>query len=205
VEFQALIPQKALYQDRFIILSDGPYSGVAAVEMGLSESEWKAASLVIRREHECTHYTTRHVLHSMQNRLLDELIADYMGIIAVAGRFKADWFLRFLGLENFPQYRQGGRLENYRGDPPLSDGAFKLLQTLARQAALNVERFDAQYRKSHEIEPNNTRLLFALTRFTIEELASRLGVQLIFDALSPTKGGTVVGPSSPLSVALKNQ
>ena len=107
-EFQGIIPQKVLYQDKFIILSDGPYSGVAASEVGLSEPEWKAASLVIRREHECTHYTTRHVLHSMQNRLLDELIADYMGIVAVADHFKADWCLRFMGLENFPHYRQGG-------------------------------------------------------------------------------------------------
>ena len=123
----------------------------------------------------------------MQNRLLDELIADYMGIVAAAGCFKADWFLRFMGLENFPEYRNGGRLENYRGNPPLSNGAFKLLQTLAGQAALNVERFDAQYGQNKKIGENSAFMLFALARLTIEELASKQGIRLLSDALSRNK------------------
>lgn len=187
VEFQRIVSQKALYQDKFIILSDGPYSGVQGHELGISDAEWRETSLVIRREHECTHYVTRHLLNSMQNRLLDELIADYMGIVAAAGCFKADWFLRFMGLENFPEYRNGGRLENYRGNPPLSNGAFKLLQTLAGQAALNVERFDAQYGQNKKIGENSAFMLFALARLTIEELASKQGIRLLSDALSRNK------------------
>ncbi len=187
VEFQRIVSQKALYQDKFIILSDGPYSGVAAHELGLSETRWKKISLVIRREHECTHYVTRHVLHSMQNRLLDELIADYMGIVAAAGRFRADWFLRFIGLEDFPRYRPGGRLENYRGDPPLANGVFKLLQVLAKKAAMNVERFDHQYRQKAKDLEGKALVLFALTRLTIEELASEDGMRLLSDALAETE------------------
>jgi len=187
VEFQRIVSQKALYQDKFIILSDGPYSGVQGHELGISDAEWREISLVIRREHECTHYATRHLFNSMQNRLLDELIADYMGIAAAAGCFKADWFLCFMGLENFPEYRNGGRLENYRGDPPLSNGAFKLLQTLAGQAALNVERFDAQYGQNKKIGENSAFMLFALARLTIEELASKQGIRLLSDALSRNK------------------
>ena len=30
----------------------------------------------------------------MRNNILDELVADYMGITAAAGRYRADWFLR---------------------------------------------------------------------------------------------------------------
>lgn len=46
--------------------------------------------------------------------MLDELIADYAGIVAAWGRYRADWFLRFVGLEDYPRYREGGRLQNYR-------------------------------------------------------------------------------------------
>lgn len=74
----------------------------------------------------------------MRNNMRDELIADYQGIVAAnGGRYRADWFLRFIGLEAFPEYRQGGRLQNYRGQPPLSDGAFKILQVLVKDAAEN--------------------------------------------------------------------
>jgi len=144
-EFAEIIPRKELYRDRFIILSDGPYSGVPAEEMGMTAEEWRRLSLVIRRHHECAHYFTRRLFSSMKNRLIDELIADYMGITAAAGRYRVDWFLRFVGLENFPGYRRGGRLENYRGDPPLSAGAFRILQALVREAAENLERFDREF------------------------------------------------------------
>jgi hypothetical protein len=80
----------------------------------------------------------------MRNRLLDELLADYAGIVGAAGRFRADWLLRFLGLEEFPRFRAGGRLEVYRGDPPLSEGAFRVLGAVAHAAARELERFDRE-------------------------------------------------------------
>ena len=132
---------RELYQDRFILLSDGPYSAVPAADLGLGEAEWREMSLVIRRDHECAHYLTRRLFGSMRNNLLDELIADYAGLMAATGRFRADWFLRFVGLEEFPRYRPGGRLDLYRGKPPLSDGAFRVLQALVKAAAENLERF----------------------------------------------------------------
>ncbi|PSB30545.1 DUF7005 family protein [Stenomitos frigidus] len=183
-EFQRVAPQKALYQDRFIILSDGPYSAVSASAMGLPETDWQRLSSIVRLEHECTHYFTYRVLGSMRNHLLDELIADYWGIVAAAGRYHADWFLRFVGLEAFPPYREGGRLQNYRGQPPLSEGAFQVLGALVQAAARNLERFDVQYR----CEPNQPRqdalVTIALTQLTLEELASDAGVQLIQAAYS---------------------
>ena len=85
-EFERLVPRKELYQDRFILLSEGPYSGVASSELGLRDEEWRKLSLGIRREHECAHYFTRRVFGSMRNNVLDELIADYSGIVgACAG------------------------------------------------------------------------------------------------------------------------
>ncbi|GAX38422.1 DUF7005 family protein [Nodularia sp. NIES-3585] len=171
-EFRRLIPQKNRYQDRFIILSDGFYSNVSPNDLGLPESEWRRLSLTIRLEHECTHYFTRRLFNSMQNNLLDELIADYRGIVAATGRYRADWFLRFMGLESLPNYRDSGRLENYRGQPPLSDGAFKVLQALVTDAAVNLERFDAEYIHELSISHEQPLLAIALTYLTLEELAS---------------------------------
>lgn len=165
-EFKRLIPKKELYQDRFMILSQGPYSDVSAQDIGVSETEWLRLSLVIRLEHECTHYFTRRLFNSMRNNPLDELIADYRGIVAAIGDYRADWFLRFMGLESFPNYRQGGRLQNYRGS--LSPGSFKILQSLVVSAARNLEAFQRQLLKPI----NPAAMLTTLCCLTLEELAS---------------------------------
>ena len=163
-EFKQLITRQELYQDRFIILSDGFYSDVQPESLGLTKAEWRRLSLTIRLEHECTHYFTRRVFNSMRNNLLDEFIADYRGIVAATGSYKADWFLHFMGLESLTHYREGGRLQNYRGE--LSDRAFEILQRLVRSAAKNLEECDRTY----TLDP--TMMLMALTSLTIEELAS---------------------------------
>jgi hypothetical protein len=178
-EFQRIKTQKHLYQDRFILLSSGPYSGVKASDLRLDPEEWLALSLVIRREHECAHYFTRRIFSSMRNNLLDELIADYFGVTAAAGVFRADWVLNFFGLESFPRYRPGGRMENYRGKPPLSDASFKVLQTLLMRAAHNIEAFDrTQARQPYSIQIQAATFV-ALAGFTIEELASEEGPLLL--------------------------
>lgn len=171
-EFRQLIPCKHRYQDRFIILSDGFYSNISPEDIGLSESKWKNLSLTIRLEHECTHYFTKRLFNSMRNNALDELIADYRGIVAANGRYRADWFLRFMGLESLPNYRKGGRLQNYRGKPPLSDGAFQILQALLRDAAENIEHFEFEYVEKLRSHNFPTLILIALTYLTLEELAS---------------------------------
>ncbi len=169
-EFGLLAAKKHLYQDRFIILSDGPYSGVPATEMNLSDDEWRAISLIIRREHECAHYYTRRMLGSMQNNLLDEIIADYMGIIEVAGTFRADWFLRFMGLESMPDYRRGGRFENYIGG--LSEAAIAILQRVVVHAAENLESHGPRYRCHSSLPAAKACVLRQLTSMTLVEMAS---------------------------------
>jgi hypothetical protein len=172
-EFQDnVVPNKELYQDSFILLSDGSYSGVAAADLGLAEDEWRQLSVAIRLEHECTHFFTRRVFRSMQNHALDELLADYRGIVAATGRFRADWFLRFMGLENFPEYRSTGRLGHYRGDPPLSDKAFGVIQSLVKRAADNVERFDHEHAELLKTREAQLRMLLALCRMTLDQLAA---------------------------------
>jgi hypothetical protein len=172
-QFQRLIPQKQLYQDKFIILSDSFYSNVSAKDIGLDETQWQQLSLTIRLEHECTHYFTRRLFNSMRNNIFDELIADYRGIIAALGYYRADWFLRFLGLESFPTYREGGRMQNYRGNPLLSEGAFEILQALVKAAAENLQRFHSKYTEKLTDSNIQPLMLMTLTYLTLEELASQ--------------------------------
>ncbi|MET0399635.1 MAG: hypothetical protein ABW277_22790 [Longimicrobiaceae bacterium] len=164
--------RRELYQDRFVLLAPGGYSGVAAAELGMGEEEWLRSSMAIRLEHECAHYFTRRVLGSMRGALHDELIADYAGVVGAAGRFRADWFLRFMGLEEPAAYRPGGRLENYRGKPALSDGAFAVLQALVRSAARNLERADRHLRAEFASGPSVPAMILALAATTLEELAA---------------------------------
>ncbi|HWK90294.1 MAG TPA: hypothetical protein VNP72_09870 [Longimicrobium sp.] len=169
--FRALIPDREAYQDRFVLLSAGPYSAVPAGAMGLEPDEWLADSLTLRLEHECAHYFSRRVLGSMRNALHDELVADFAGIVSAAGCYRAEWFTRFLGVEDHPRFRVGGRLENYRGDPPLSPGAFGVLRSLVVAAAAGVEAAERAGRLPWGTLEERAGTLLALSRLTLEELA----------------------------------
>ena len=182
--FSVLKGRKELYQDRFVLLSGGPYSGVPAEEMALGDDEWGRASLTIRLEHECAHYFTRRVLGSMRNNLLDELMADYAGIVAAAGRYRADWFLRFCGVEDGGGCRADGRLWNYRGDPPLSAAAFAVLQRLVPAAAARVEAMDAALDPAFRTPAGRARVLLALAGSTLEEIADEGAEERLLARLS---------------------
>jgi hypothetical protein len=177
-EWQRLIPQKVLYQDRLMILSDSPYSNVAGAKLGVAEDDWRQQSRQIRLEHESIHYWTKRCLGAMQNNVLDELIADYWGLVATTGEYRADWFLRFLGLEAWPMYRSSGRLANYRGNPELSAGAWQVLQSLVVAAAQNLQR-------AHDLicQPSGSEnarcLVQALSCLTLEEIAMTGAVEVL--------------------------
>jgi hypothetical protein len=199
--FSAIVPQKALYQDRFIVLSAGPYSGVPANVVGLEPEEWVRTSLTLRLEHECAHYYTRRVFGSMRNGLHDELVADHTGIVAAIGRFRADWFLAFMGLEAFPAMRSTGRLHTYRGTPALSDEAFAVLQVLVLRVARTLEAFeDVRKSMTAGLDPlvARARTIHALSAPTIEEIAAPTGVATLAAALraaSQTVMGAADGPA----------
>jgi len=182
-EFARMIPNTPQYQDRFLIVSSGPYSGVPAGEMNLTDQDWRERSVVLRLEHEAAHYFTKRVFGSMKNQIHDELIADWAGIRAAAGRYRADWFLRFMGLEAFPAYRPGGRLQNYRASPaPLSDEAFRVLRAVTYRAAITLERFE----QAHGEDPRDRRSLAAglirLASVTLDEMAGPDGLARLDEA-----------------------
>jgi hypothetical protein len=178
-ELARLRPHRDLYQDRFVLLSDGPYSGVPAADLGLEDDAWRRTSLVIRRDHECAHYFTRRLFGSMRNHVLDELIADWAGLVAARGRFRADWFRRFLGIEDLAHYRNGARLDLYRGDPPLSDGAFSVLQRLVAAAAETLERFDRRQPEDPRSLSERALTIAALASLSLDRLAGADGDDLL--------------------------
>ena len=170
LEFNRFTSDKSAYQDRFILLSRGPYSKVSARELDMDEEVWLKLSGFIRLEHEYTHYFTRRLFSSMRNNVIDEILADYMGIVAAVGIYRSSLFLHFVGLESFPNYHQGRRLENYKGT--LSPEAFILLQRLTVAAANNLEAIHLRHAQDLKDSSRRAGFLAALTRFSLEELAA---------------------------------
>lgn len=112
-EFRRLTARKECYQDRLLLVSDGPYSAVPAESMGLSEAEWRQASIQLRTVHECAHMLTYRLLKPDGKSLLDEFIADILAIVAVGGRFRPQWLLQFWGLDSPAGGLAGSRLAYY--------------------------------------------------------------------------------------------
>jgi hypothetical protein len=170
--------EKWRFLDRLIVLTDSPYSGVSASELGMAwdESTWRERSAQLRLEHEFTHYTTKRLYGKMTLNLWDELLADWAGMSLAMGTFRAEWFLRFLGLDNLPEVRQEGRAHTYRGD--LSNEAFRIAALLTERAANALESLHARY-----YEPlSHSRFLLALTRTTLDLLASEESEEIFVEA-----------------------
>lgn len=176
--FEQMKAQKELYQDTFLILTDAEYSGVSAEMLGLTKDHWCKLSMIIRREHEATHYFTLRYLGSARNHLLDEFIADYMGIVAAIGQYRADWFLCFMGLESYPDFRPGGRLTNYLKNIELSEDAFTELKTCMKNVACNVEKFTND-RPVQYSEQGKYEMFIKLTKSKLTDLASIKAQELL--------------------------
>jgi hypothetical protein len=169
-EFQRLIPRKDQYQDRFIVLSTGYYSAVDPEALGLDPADWLEKSLVVRRDHECTHYFTLRVLGAMRNNLLDELIADYVGLVAAFGSYLPRAAMHFLGVGEGE--REGGRIHNYRGQPALSDEAFAVLRRMVVAAIQNLGALNQQAPDRLREPAAVAATILALARRNLEQLAS---------------------------------
>lgn len=122
-EFERFTSDKNNYLDTLIVLSVGPYSGICAERINelfegcginhvpLSDDEWISYSDTIRKYHECTHYICRKRFPDKTDPVIDELVADAVGIYAAFGRFYKELEALFLGIDD--NGYAGGRLENY--------------------------------------------------------------------------------------------
>ena len=140
----------------FIILSSKPYSNVSNEELGIDAEEWREKSMLLRRDHECTHYFTQQRYGIAENRLHDEVMADFIGMYNAFGFYKAEWFLRFMGI-----IKGGGdRMVYYTKDmtPQVREAVAQILsqvaymlekwtQTSGFKAMSNAERVDVMCKK----------------------------------------------------------
>lgn len=160
--WEQMLQRKELYQDRLVLASRGPYSGVQVPESSHKEDK----ALVIRLNHEAAHYLTLRVFGKLGHTVLEELVADWYGLQAAYGNYDAELALRFLGLEAFPVIRLSGRLNNYRGMPPLSDEAFQFLGSACCRAANFLSKLGSPQ------EQDKAFLLVSLLQLSLEELAA---------------------------------
>lgn len=170
--------EKWRFQDRFMLTCSSPYSSVGADLPGLDmdDATWLEKSTVLRIEHEFTHYATIRLFDCMRLNMLDETICDWAGMTAAMGSFSASWFLRFLGLEDWPDVRPDGRIHTYRQN--LDDDAFTLLCALTVQTARGLQSLNETY-----YQPDaRPRFLLALTQLTMELIASEDRGQFFLEA-----------------------
>ncbi len=160
--WEQMLQRKELYQDRLVLASRGPYSGVPVPESSHKEDK----ALVIRLNHEAAHYLTLRVFGKLGHTVLEELVADWYGLQAAYGNYDAELALRFLGLEAFPLIRLSGRLNNYRGTPPITDDAFYFLASACYQAAHFLTNLGSPQ------EQDKAFLLVSLMQLSLEELAA---------------------------------
>lgn len=169
-EFKAFAARKPLYQDRFIILSRGPYSAIPHDVAGVAEKDWLQQSLKIRREHECVHYLTYRLAGMIRSNVLDELLADFAGLVQGTGGYDSRLALRCLGVAENAELSSDSRLLIYRGS--LSDGALRVVAALAIRAAEHLERCGRAWgSRLHDVTTLAT-LIVALASRPVEDLAS---------------------------------
>jgi hypothetical protein len=176
-EFQRMSRHKPLYQDRLMILSVGAYSAVDATEAGLTAEEWSTQSLVIRREHEAMHYFTARLFGRIRSHALDELLADFIGLLRASERYDSRLALTFLGLQAFPSVRPTGRFMNYTTGA-LSDAAMPVVASLVVAGAAGLERLVAGWRIDPYDLPRLASVIATLASCTLEELASPEAIDL---------------------------
>lgn len=179
-EFSNIIPNKSLYKDKLIILSTKPYSNVPAKQLGLTEDIWIKHSISIRKEHEFTHLYTLKRYGLASNNLHDELIADYIGIIKTIGCYDKIWMLNFMGLEEYPKYRKGARLENYVQQNRLSQQDFKQLIKIIKNAIETIAVFDKKIGKLMSVNDERCRIE-ALCESGLAVLACQKGAYVVLD------------------------
>lgn len=150
--------------NKFIILSNKPYSNIPASKLGLEDDQWREYSVVIRREHECTHYFTKRFLGSSRNNLHDELVADFTGIMCAVGEFKAKWFLAGMGIDLYPEPQEVGRFPVYTSE--LSDKAAEIMKKIIIKAAQNVEKWSQQ--EAVKQMSRNERVLFLCSKSILD-------------------------------------
>lgn len=175
-----IVPYPTLYKDKLVIISRKPYSNVNSQLLQLDNSEWLNISEIIRIEHECTHLYTLNNYGSASNNLHDELIADYVGICMATGKFNKEWMLHFFGLNDYPKYKRGARLENYLENIKIDSVEFTSLLSIINSAIQNIDLFDQSLGNKNIREDISFRI-DALCQTDLLSIASSNGPEILLN------------------------
>lgn len=167
-EFAHFARQKALYQDRVILLSSGPYASISAEEVGLPSETWSERSLGIRLAHECTHYFTLRVFGALRSHVHDELVADFVGLLQALGNYSGHHGRLVLGLAG--RVTAHARIHLYCGS--LTPAAKEVLFAIARTATDRLEQLAMRERRQLEDLAGLARTVFSLSCLALTDLAS---------------------------------
>lgn len=185
IEFRALAADKARYLDRLILLSSGPYSAVPAEESRGAPEAWPGRSLAIRREHELFHYFTYRCYGRIRTHVLDELLADFAGLVGADGRYDHELARRCLGLDAGPDWRPDARLLNYlRGALP--ESAWPAVRRLALGATRTLAAIASAHQGPLRTPAGRAVVLSALCTLSLDDLADEAGPRL-FDVALQTR------------------
>ena len=88
--------------------------------------------------------------------------------------------LTFMGLEDYPHYREGARLENYVKESKLSPDDFKQLITIIKNAIENIAIFDKSVGNIKSTKDQICRI-HALCEISLIDLASGNGAELLIE------------------------
>ncbi|MBR1656885.1 MAG: hypothetical protein IJ697_00260 [Synergistaceae bacterium] len=152
-------------KQRFLVLSKKYYSNTEPEFVGLPPGEWREKSMILRREHEVTHYYTKKFYGSASNNLHDELIADFVGIYEAFGYYEARLFKHFLGIDG----TGGGRLSLY------TDGlSHNVREAVAEIAGRCADTLETWTKTARFMNMNKTERINYLCETSIKDLANIL-------------------------------
>jgi hypothetical protein len=163
--------RKAEYQDRLLLLSVGPYSAVSAEQAGVCDTEWLQYSRTIRIHHECTHAFCKRIFGRMHINLLDELMADFIGLRAALKRFDAGLFLQGMGVSLDGEWEHRGRMRNYLSQPELPEALWQSQARVLCSAALTLERWQGQASDPIPINDPDAHAILSIAHTSLLELA----------------------------------
>ncbi|MCR4909127.1 MAG: hypothetical protein K5985_09860 [Lachnospiraceae bacterium] len=163
-EFKRFTSDKSNYLDTLIVLSVGPYSFVPGSEFGFSAEEWTAYSNTIRLYHECTHFICRKKFPEKKDAVMDELVADAVGIYAAFGKFNRQMEERFLGISG--GHYTGGRLENYV-TADTEEEKSRILAEMSGKVSAVLSEFDDIISARESISPFELAVLLGEGSFSV--------------------------------------
>lgn len=168
-EFNRILKEDpSVFRDRLILVMKSTYSSVSAEDLGLgiSNAEWLDKSMIIRLEHEFTHYALKRFFNVMRNHLWDEVIADFIGTVKAFNDFRGAWLITFLGISAGGEIKEKARFHHYTSK--FKDRELDLLAELIQYVAAGLEKL--YRRKLYKLKTSD--ILHELSGMSLVDMAT---------------------------------